>query len=150
MSIHKLYKILVVLTALIISGCADEATCIPENTDLLQIAFVDTDGTSSELIFQSLELIANGESFVFEGDTTATLAIALNPLDSMLELKFIRSDITNVLKISYNTLPGLIDPKCGLETLFDGVQIDSTNFIATEVVDPTLNKDISINVKITH
>lgn len=136
--------------AFIISSCADEATCIPENTDSLQIAFVDTDGKSSEIEFQSLELTVDDESYIFDGDTTATLSIPLNPIKNSIELTFTQATLTRYLKISYTTLPLLVDPKCGLETLFDGVQVDTTNFPATEIVNPTLNKDISTNVKITH
>lgn len=151
MKIFKLYHILVLLAALTVFGCVDEATCIPEYTDLMHLSFIDDAGKAKNITVVSLEAEGANENFpIIQDSTFSTISIPLNPLDSVMKLNFVQASSTKTLWFSYQAIPRLTDPKCGLETYFKEISIDSTNFIKVQVVNPELNKEITTNVKITH
>lgn len=151
MKLKKFYRISIVIAGLAISGCADEATCIPEYTDLLNISFVDESGKAKEITVVSLEAEGANENFpIIQDSTFTTLSIPLNPLDSVIKLNFVQASETNSIIFSYHAIQRLTDPKCGLETLFDQVKVKDTDFIEAQIVNSVLNKDIKTNVKITH
>ena len=80
MRIQVLHKILLVIAGISIIGCSDEATCIPENSDLLRIAFVDGTGDASEITFVEVAVNGSNEYFPVLKDTTVTnLSIPLDP-----------------------------------------------------------------------
>ena len=151
MKLKKLSKCLVFLALLSLAGCADEATCIPENTDLLQLSFIDENGKASAITVVSLEVEGGNDYFpIIQDSTFSTLSVPLNPLDSVIQLNFVQESETNSITLNYRATPRLSDPKCGLETFFNEIETESTNFIDVEIVNPVLNKDITTNVKITH
>ena len=151
MKVYKLYILLVTSVTILVAGCADQATCIPENTDLLQISFVDTTGNVSDFSLVTVEAVGSNENFpIIQNSTFKTLAIPLNPVDNKIKLNFIQGVNTYELVVSYRANKILLAPECGFESLFDQVKVDSSNFINAIVVNQTLNKDIKTNVQITH
>lgn len=151
MKIIKRYYILVLIAALTIYGCVDEATCIPEYTDLIHLSFVDEAGKAKGITVVSLEAVGSNENFpIIQDSTFSTISIPLNPLDSIMKLNFVQTSATHTIWLNYKAIPRLTDPKCGLETYFKDIAVDSTNFIKVQVINPELNKEITSNVKITH
>ena len=139
------------LTISFLLGCNDQPTCIPEQTDLVKISFSDIVGKTKTIALVSLTVDDSNESFPVITDSTASLfSIPLNPLDSSLVIRFEQESETNYLALSYTTKLVILNPDCILETKFENLQIDSTNFIDAIIIEPLLSPDTNNNVSITH
>ena len=141
------YLLISISIASFCMGCNDQPTCIPERTDLMKLVFVDEFGKEKKITFTRFLV----EDILVLQDTFFTsVAISLNPNDSVIDLTFNQLEDTNKLIISYIATPVVLNPECILETKFDFLQIDSTNFINATVVDPLLSLETPKNVEITH
>ena len=132
------------------TSCNDQPTCIPEQTDLLKLSFSDIVGNAKDIALVSLTVDNSNESFPVVVDTTSQFSIPLNPLDSSIIIRFEQASESNYLALSYTTTLIILNPACNLETKFEILRIDSTNFIEAVVIDPLLSPDTNNNVTITH
>ena len=144
-------SILIFCSIAIFTSCNDLPTCIPEQTDLVKLSFADIVGKTKTIALVSLTVDNSNESFPVIADTTASLfSIPLNPLDSSVIIRFEQETETNYLALSYTTKLVILNPECVLETKFENLKIDSTDFIEAIIIDPLLSPDTNNNVAITH
>jgi len=139
----------VVFSAFFIS-CNDQPTCIPEQTSLIKIAFVDIVGNPKNIILTSLTADNSNDSFPVFNDTIANIMIPLNPLDSSIIIRFNQDTVSNYIALSYTTLPVVLNPKCALEMKFDFLKMDSTDFEEVELVESTISLQTEKNIEVTH
>ncbi len=145
----KFLPILLILPALIIS-CNNQPTCIPEQTNLLKVAFVNIIGKPKNIILTSLTVDNSNDSFPVFNDTIANVIIPLNPLDSSIIIRFNQDTISNYIALSYTTIPVVLNPQCALEMKFDFLQMDSTDFEDIEVVESAISLQTTKNIEVTH
>ncbi len=135
----------------IFTSCNDQPTCIPEQTDLLKITFVDELGKNKEITLASLTVDNSNENFPVIKDTTeSNFSVPLNPLASSVIIRFNQNSTSNYIALSYKATPIVLNPACAIETQFDFLSVDSTNFIDAKVTDILLSLETSKNVEITH
>lgn len=128
-------------------GCRDQPTCIPEQTDLMKLVFVDESGTVTPIEVTQFLI----DDMIGLIDTSfSSITIPLNPADSIMSLIFYQPEDTNKLVISYRSTPIVLHPECMLETKFDFLKIDSTTFLNTIIVDPLLSLESTQNVQVAH
>ncbi|MCF6359347.1 MAG: hypothetical protein L3J29_01130 [Cyclobacteriaceae bacterium] len=140
---------LIGLPAFLIS-CNDQPTCIPEQTDLIKIAFIDIVGNPKNIILTSLTVDNSGDSFPVFNDTISNVIIPLNPLDSSIIIRFYQDTISNYIALSYTTIPVVLNPKCELEMKFDFLKMDSTDFEDVDVVESAISLQTARNIEVTH
>ena len=151
MKIKHTTFILIIAIASFCLACNNQSTCIPQHSDLLEISFVDQSGKAKEIKLVSVNVQGSNANFPSIKDSVVTtLSLPLNPLDTSIILSINSDTAINDLAFSYKVLPVLIAPECGIETKFDFLKIESTNFKNVIVINQTLNKDIETNVEITH
>ena len=81
-------------TLAIFTSCNDQPTCIPEQTDMLKLAFTDVLGKTKNITLVSLTADKNNESFpVIKDSTESKFTIPLNPLDSSIIIRFIQEGL---------------------------------------------------------
>ena len=136
MKINKTSLITFVFIAIGWLGCRDQPTCIPEKTDLMKIVFVNESGTVTPI--EVTQFLIN-DLIALEDTSFSSVAIPLNPADSIINFTFYQPEDTNKLIITYRSTPIVLHPECLLETQFDFLKIDSTSFIYTTVVYPLLS-----------
>ncbi len=142
--------IFIVFSAFFIS-CNDQPTCIPEQTDLIKIAFVDIVGKPKNITLASLTVDNSNDSFPVFNDTTANnFIIPLNPLDSSIIIRFTQDTVSHYIALSYTTIPIVLNPKCALEMKFDFLKMDSTDFEEVEVVESAISLQTAKNIEVTH
>jgi len=151
MKIKNAPFILLTAIATLSFACNNQPTCIPEHSNLLEIAFVDKLGASKEILLVSADAASANESYsIVQDSIVSKLSIPLSSLDSSIFLT-INSDTAIIdITLSYKALSILIAPECGIETKFDFIKLEDTNFNNVIVINQTLNKDIKTNVEITH
>ncbi len=141
---------LVVVPAFFIS-CNDQPTCIPEQTDLIKIAFVDIVGNPKNIILTSITVDNSNDNFPVFNDTIANVTIPLNPLDSSIIIRFNQDTaVSNYIALSYTKIPVVLNPNCALEMKFDFLKMDSTDFEEVEVVESAISLQTVKNVEVTH
>jgi len=145
----KILSVLIILPALFIS-CNDQPSCIPEQTNLIKIAFVDIIGRPKNIILTSLTVDNSNDSFPVFNDTIANVIIPLNPLDSSIIIRFNQDSSSNYMAFSYTTTPVVLHPTCALEMKFDFLQMDSTDFEDAEVVESAISLQTAENIEVTH
>ncbi len=147
-------KIFLSVTALLIAfliGCNDQPTCVPEQTDLIKIGFVDIVGNPKKITLTSLTVDNSNDNFPIIKDTTANVfIIPLNPLDSSIIIRFHQDAVSNYIALNYTTNPIVLNPKCALEMKFDFLKMDSTDFDEAEVVEFAISLQTAKNVEVTH
>lgn len=132
-------------------SCNDQPTCIPEQSDILKISFVDVIGNPSEITLNSLTVENSNESFPIITDSTNTaFSIPLNPLDSNVVIRFEQDTVTHYLALGYSTSLVVLNPQCYLETRFNLLEIDSTDFINVFIREPLLSPETPKNIEIIH
>lgn len=147
MKITKTSLITLVFIAVSWIGCRDQPTCIPEQTDLMKIVFVNESGTVTPIEVTQLLI----DDLIALVDTSfSSIAIPLNPADSIINLTFYQPEDTNKLIITYRSTPVVLHPECLLETQFDFLKVDSTSFLYTIIVDPLLSLESTQNVQVAH
>ncbi len=145
------YLLFLFLIASYLTGCNDQPTCIPEQTDMLKLSFIDVLGATQNITLVSLTVDNSNESFPIINDSTESkFIIPLNPLDSSIIIRFVQEEESNYLALSYTTKLVILNPECNLETKFENLKVDSTNFIDAVIIEPILSPDITNNVQITH
>ncbi len=142
-------SVLLILPALFTS-CNDQPTCIPKQTNLLKVAFVDIIGKPKNIILTSLTVDNSNDSFPVFNDTIANVMIPLNPLDSSIIIRFNQDTISNYMAFSYTTTPVVLHPTCAIEMKFDFLKMDSTDFEDAEVVEPAISLQTTKNIEVTH
>ena len=145
----KILSVLLILTAFF-TGCNDQPTCIPEQTNLLKIGFIDIIGKPKNIILTSLTVDNSNDSFPVFNDTIANVIIPLNPLDSSIIIRFNQDTLSNYIALSYTTIPVVLNPKCALEMKFDFLKMDSTNFEDVEIVESAISLQTAKNIEVTH
>lgn len=149
MQLKNLFFI-VLITSFCIS-CNDQPTCIPEQTDLLKITFVDLLGKAKKNTFVSITADGSNENFpIFKDTTHSVFTIPLNPIDSTIIIRFEQDTSSNYVAFSYVATPVVLHPNCALETNFDFLKMDSTDFRNALVTDPLLSLETPKNAEITH
>ncbi len=146
---EKILSVLLILTAFF-TGCNDQPTCIPEQTNLLKIGFIDIIGKPKNIILTSLTVDNSNDSFPVFNDTIANVIIPLNPLDSSIIIRFNQDTLSNYIALSYTTIPVVLNPKCALEMKFDFLKMDSTNFEDVEIVESAISLQTAKNIEVTH
>ncbi len=133
-------------------SCNDQPTCIPEQTDLMKITFADTQGKAKSITLDSIFVDNGNEHFpIFKDTTESNFQIPLNPLDSNIIIRFQRNDtVFNYIALSYVATPVVLNPACAIETKFDFLKVDSTDFIDAKVTDILLSPETPKNVEIAH
>jgi len=148
---RKIFLSVTVLLIAFLLSCNDQPTCIPEQTDLIKIGFVDIVGNNKNITLTSLTVDNSNDSFPIINDTiSSNFIIPLNPLDSSIIIRFNQDTVSNYIAFSYTTIPIVLNPKCNLEMKFDFLQIDSTDFKEVEVVESAISLQTSKNVEVTH
>jgi len=145
----KILSVLLILTAFF-TGCNDRPTCIPEQTNLLKIGFIDGVGKPKNIILTSLTVDNSNDSFPVFNDTIANVIIPLNPLDSSIIIRFNQDTLSNYIALSYTTIPVVLNPKCALEMKFDFLKMDSTDFEDVEVIESAISLQTVQNIEVTH
>lgn len=145
----KILSVLLIFTALF-AGCNDQPTCIPEQTNLLKIGFIDIIGKPKNIILTSLTVDNSNDSFPAFNDTIANVIIPLNPLDSSIIIRFNQNTVSNYIALSYTTIPVVLNPACALEMKFDFLKMDSTDFEDVEVVESAISLQTAKNIEVTH
>ncbi len=141
---------LVVIPALLIS-CNDQPTCIPEQTDLIKIAYVDIVGNPKDISLVSLTVDNSNNNFPVFKDTTANnFVIPLNPLDSSIIIRLKQDTVSNYIALSYTATPVVLNPKCALEMKFDFLKMDSTDLKEVEIVESAISLQTAKNIEVTH
>ncbi len=147
---NKILSILFVFSALFTS-CNDRPTCIPEQTNLLKIAFVNIIGGPKEITFVSITVDNSNANFPSITDTTHTnFIIPLNPIDSSIIIRFKQDTIDNYMAFSYSATPIVLNPACAIETKFDFLKMDSTDFENSLLIEPAISLQTIKNIEITH
>ncbi|MCF6353457.1 MAG: hypothetical protein L3J06_10640 [Cyclobacteriaceae bacterium] len=131
-------------------SCNDQPSCIPEQTNLVKIAFVNIIGKPKNIILTSLTVDNSNDSFPVFNDTIANVMIPLNPLDSSIIIRFNQDSTSNYMAFSYTAIPIVLHPTCALEMKFDFLQMDSTDFEDVEVVESAISLQTAKNVEVTH
>ena len=132
-------------------SCADEATCIDNNTSLIKIHFVDTAGTDKPIILNRLIAIGNEDGFPqYDNDTTSSLFIAMNPELNYTTLIFEMPTGKDTLALSYQVTPTFVSSFCGIDFSFAALDTISTTFDELEIVDTNFNIPTSTNIEIVH
>ena len=147
---RKQHLLTLLVLPLLFTSCNDQPTCVPEQTDLIKIAFVDSVGNPKNIILSSLTVDNSNDSFPVFNDTIANVMIPLNPLDSSIIIRFNQDADSNYIALSYTTLPVVLNPKCELEMKFDFLQMDSTDFKEVELIEPSVSLQTTKNVEVTH
>lgn len=143
----KFFLLSLISFATFCTGCHDQPTCIPAQTDLMKLVFINEAGSTSEITFKQFLI---GELIVLIDTSFSAVNVPLNPADSIIHLTFYQEADTNNITISYQGTPIVLHPECLLETKFDFLKIDSTNFLDAIIVDPLLSLETTQNVKIEH
>lgn len=146
----KLLSILLV-SIFLCTGCNDQPTCIPEQTNLLKVVFVNIIGKPKEITFVSITVDNSNQNFPLLIDTTHTnFSIPLNPIDSLLVIRFKQDTIENFMAFSYSATPIVLNPACAIETKFDFLKMDSTDFEDALLIESAIRLQTINNVEVTH
>lgn len=144
-------KILLVVLFLAGWSCNDQPTCIPQQTDLVKLSFVDKDGKSKNITYTKLVVQGVASDYPALQDTSlASISLPLSPNDSVFDITFYQASDTNQLVLTYRATPIVLHPKCALEIKYDYLAIKSTDFLDATVIDSELSNQTTTNVKITH
>ena len=148
---RKIYLfVLVILPALFIS-CNDQPTCVPEQTDLIKIAFVDIVGKPKKITLSSLTVDNSNDNFPIIKDSTASaFIIPLNPLENSIIIRFSQDDVSNYIALTYTANPIVLNPKCALEMKFDFLKMNSTDFEEAAIVESSISLQTAKNIEVTH
>ncbi len=147
-------KLFLSVSALLIAfliSCNDQPTCVPEQTDLIKIEFVDIVGNPKKITLTSFTVDNSNDNFPIINDTiSSNFIVPLNPLDSSIIIRFNQDTVSNYIAFSYIATPIVLNPKCNLEMKFDFLQIDSTDFKEVEIVESAISLQTNKNVEVTH
>lgn len=133
------------------ASCGDIPTCVDTDSNLVQVDFLDTDGSAKDITLTSLKAIGNEGGFPEFADSTLNkLALSLNP--GALTTTFILEQTSgkiDTIGLSYSVVARLISPECGLDAAFDNMDTTFTSYNKLVILDSRIHEEIITNIEIT-
>ncbi|MEN8248995.1 MAG: DUF6452 family protein [Bacteroidota bacterium] len=143
------FKILAIFNLGLILNCGDVPTCIPTESNLVKIAFLDDEGKSKPLTF-TLRALDREDLFLDYTDTTLSkLVLPLNGSSNTTTFVIDHDAISDTLGLSYDVVAQLISPECGLEIALSELDTTSTTFENLRILENIIHEDVNTNIEIT-
>ncbi len=131
-------------------ACNDQPSCLPEQSDIVKLSFVDADGKTQNLTYTKLVVKDAPADFPVPQDTSlSALNIPLNPNATEIDLTFYLATGTNHLALTYRATPVVLHPKCSLELRYDYLAVKESDFSKATIIDAVISTETSTNVQIT-
>ena len=147
--INKCIKLLSIFIPVLIFSCGDIPTCLPTQTNLVKIAFVDETGKAKQTTL-SLRTVDFEDLFLNYSDTTLSkIEIPLNPTSNITTLVIEHDNISDTLGLTYSVVRKLISPECGLEIGLNDLDTAFSTFENLEIVERIILEDVTTNIEIT-
>lgn len=146
---RKSFKVLVIFNIGFLLNCGDIPTCLPTESNLVKIAFLDEAGKAKSITF-TLSAIDNADGFLEYTDTTlSNLIVPLNPGSNTTTFVIEQANSTDTLGLTYDITARLISPECGLEIALSDLDTTFTTFDKLEILEALIHEDVNTNIEIT-
>ena len=143
------FRFLTIFILSLFISCGDTPTCLPTETNLVKIAFVDDAGIARQTTF-SLRAIDYNDLFLDYTDTTLSkLVLPLNPTSNSTTLVIDHDGISDTLGLKYIVIQKLISPECGLDIGLSDLDTTFTTFDNLKIVERIIFEDVTTNIEIT-
>lgn len=146
---NKWFNLLAIFIPGLIFSCGDIPTCLPTETNLVKIAFVDESGKAKQTTL-SLRVIDYEDLFLNYSDTTLSkIEIPLNPASNTTTLVIGHDNVSDTLGLTYSVVRKLISPECGLEIGLNDLDTTFSTFEKVEIIERIIFEDVNTNIEIT-
>lgn len=137
-----------------LAACDPDEACVSASTNDIRLGFYVTDEKgvpkAGPFTFSSVEVLRSDHTyFEFKPAGAASISLALDPAADTTTFIFKHGENTDSLLISYNRDFRVISPECGVEIIFNRLQLashsfDSVQLVTTELPGPAKGFDVAI------
>ena len=150
MRVYFWFKLLLGLSIILLLSCGDIPTCLDIETSLVKIKFIDESGADKMITILSLGAIDNQPGFPeYDSATVTNLSLPLNPGAQVTTFILEQENVTDTLALAYLAEAILISPECGLDAAFSNLNIASTTYGNTRLVNSSIHETVTVNIEIT-
>jgi hypothetical protein len=138
---------------LLLSGCFEEPDCLITATNMLKIVFKLESGAVDPVSFTGITTTGSDTVF-YSGGQASTVLLPLNPSATGVRFVFTHSLGVDSLDLSYLAVAELVNPDCGTQLYFKGLEIGLSTFSRVDVKNADLlitnidTRDVVTNLEI--
>ncbi|MFZ9981002.1 MAG: hypothetical protein ACO3FI_03120 [Cyclobacteriaceae bacterium] len=144
----RLSILLIVVTALSLSGCFEKGDCQNQTSNIVKVAFFNSSDQKVLKVQLDSVFIRGLEGKFIEDEELESIVIPLDPLSDEAVITLYRPEATNTITIGYIARTTVLDPACGATDLYllkkaSGEGISSAT-ITQEIVSVSLTTNVSV------
>lgn len=122
-----------ILLIFLFSGCLNEPDCIPNNTNVVKIAFKINSKTPREITFNEITVSGLDKKF-YVGAKVSSVALEVSTIEPETTLTFKFENRTETMILSYDMVSRVISPDCGAFLYHENLTVKETTFESESVI----------------
>jgi len=144
----RLSILLIVVTALSLSGCFEKGDCQNQTSNIIKVGFFNAADQKALKVQLDSVFIRGLEGKFIEDEALESIVLPLDPLSDEAVITLYRPGATNTITIGYIARTTVLDPACGAADLYllkkaSGEGISSAT-ITQEIVSVSLTTNVSV------
>ena len=148
----KKYLFLLILSAIVISGCEKDDFCIDEITPNVILRFYDSDNPTTTLNVTDLTIWPEGRDTIVDAQTLDSIALPLDVNNAQTIYNLSMGTTVDQLVIDYTTNEIFVSRSCGFKAEFTDVLATPTNnwILSIDQITTTIEDESAAHIQIFH